>query len=76
MEIRLGIIVLENRISVPQKNVFGIHFAIISDWSVVARLYVGQQNDSFEPVFGEYHSVVQTIKVPFSEFSAVLFMQF
>ena len=30
----LGIIFLENRISVTQKSVFGINFAIISGWSV------------------------------------------
>ena len=31
---RLGIISLENLISVTQNNVFGINFAVISGWSV------------------------------------------
>ena len=35
MENCLGIIFVEIRISVTQKNVFGISFAIIYDWSVV-----------------------------------------
>ena len=34
MEKLVGNFFLENRISVTQKNVFGISFAIISDWSV------------------------------------------
>ena len=39
----LGIIFLENLISVTGKNVFGINFAIISGWGVVSLRKHGQE---------------------------------